>query len=113
MRMVRPGAKELAALLLLGGCGGGERSAITVSIEADGPANTTVQCVDTTSGTCHVAFALATPLRGEISKGDSKRFAVGPGTPVCIEPDPVDLAKCDRRTIKQGTQRISRSRVID
>ncbi|WP_158298977.1 hypothetical protein [Sphingomonas psychrotolerans] len=111
--MVRLGVKGLAGLLLLGGCGGSERSAIAVSIEADGSANTTVRCVDTTSGTCHVAFAVAAPLRGEIRKGDSKRFAVGPGTPVCIEPDPVDLAKCDRRAIKQGTQRISRRRVVD
>ena len=109
--MVRSGGAGLAALLLLGGCGGGERSALAVSIVADADA-ATVTCTDTSSGVCHVAFATATPLRGDIRKGESRRFdGVMPGTPVCIEPEPVDLAKCNRTVIKQGTQKIARSRV--
>ncbi|TGX55077.1 hypothetical protein E5A73_06500 [Sphingomonas gei] len=108
--MVRLGVAGLAALLL-GGCGGGERSALSVSLRAESSA-ATVQCVDTSSGLCHVAFATATPLRGDIPKGESRRFeGVVPGTPMCIEPEPVDLSKCNRTAIKQGTQKIARSRV--
>jgi hypothetical protein len=108
--MVRFGLTGLGALLLAG-CGG-ERSAIEVRIEADAD-GATVQCVDSTSGMCHVAFATAAPLRGELRKGESRRFAsVAPGTPMCIEAESVDLTKCNRTTIKQGTQKIARSRFV-
>lgn len=108
--MVRLSVAGLAALLL-SGCGGGERSALAVSVVADAGA-ATVQCIDTSSGLCHVAFATPTPLRGDIRKGESRRFeGVVPGTPMCIEPEAVDLAKCNRTMLKQGTQKVARSRV--
>lgn len=109
--MVRLGS-GLMALLLLGGCGGGERAAIKVRIEAGADA-ATIHCIDTTSGLCHVAFAAAAPLGGEIRKGESRRFAgLAPGTSVCIEAEPVDLTGCNRIAIKQGSQTISRSRSV-
>lgn len=108
--MTRLGA-GLTALILLSGCGGGQRAAIKVRIEA-GVDATTIHCVDSTSGLCHVAFA-APLLRGEIGEGDNRRFAgVAPGMSVCIEAEPVDLARCNRIVIKQGTQTISRSRIV-
>jgi hypothetical protein len=110
--MVRFGFTGLGALLLAG-CGGGERTAIEVRVDA-GADGATVQCVDSTSGRCHVAFATVAPLRGELRKGESRRFVgVAQGTSVCVEAEPVDLAKCNRTTIKQGTQKIARSRFVD
>jgi hypothetical protein len=109
--MVRFGLKGLAALLL-GGCGG-EHSAIQVRIEADAD-GATVQCVDSTSGMCHVALATAASLRGELRKGESRQFAgVAPGTPMCIEAESVDLTKCNRTAMRQGTQKIVRNRRVD
>lgn len=102
----------LTALILLGGCGGGERAAIKVRVEAGSDA-ATIHCVDSTSGLCHVAFAAPAPPGGEIRKGESRRFAgVAPGMSVCIEAEPVDPARCNRIAIKQGTQTISRSRTV-
>jgi hypothetical protein len=97
--------------LLMAGCGGGSHSAIRVTFDTDGSTRSSVvQCVESTSGACHVAF-LGTPrIQGVILAGGRKTFSgVVAQVPVCAEQSAEAIATCQPIALMEGKQTIERT----
>jgi len=99
-------------LLVLGGCGTTQKVGVDMAFDVDPDGGgTSAKCIASTGGSCQVDFRGAMPVRAVLQPGEMRRFdGIGPGVPVCIEPEAAELAKCEPIPLGAGYARIRKGR---